>query len=89
MKASEKVYWIKAGSAVAVAVISLLIQTGFGLDGNYVFLMGTIIYMGLSDLLANQMHLERNRALKIGVGAFLFIWLTTWTMLNTLVRTMG
>ncbi len=89
MKASEKVYWIKAGSAVAVAVISLLIQTGFGLDGNYVFLMGTIIYLGLSDLLANQMYLERNRALKIGVGAFLFIWLTIWTMLNTLVRTMG
>ena len=89
MKASEKVYWIKAGSAVTVAVISLLIQTGFGLDGNYVFLMGTIIYLGLSDLLANQMHLERNRALKIGVGAFLFIWLTTGTMLNTLVRTMG
>lgn len=89
MKASEKVYWIKAGSAVAVAVISLIIKTGFGLDGNYVFLMGAIIYLGLSDLLANQMHLERNRALKIGVGAFMFIWLTIWTMLNTLVRTMG
>lgn len=89
MKTSEKVYWIKAAFAVLMALASLLVQTNFNLDGSYVFLLGAMVYMGLSDLLAYQLNLERSRALKIGIGVFIFVWITLWTLFNTVLKTMG
>ncbi len=87
MKASEKMYWIKAGLAVAVAVISTLLQVYFGIEGLYMFMLGITIYLVSSDLLSNMMSVDRGRSLRIGVGAYLFIWLMVWTLLYTYIRT--
>jgi hypothetical protein len=35
------------------------------------------------------MEIDRTRSLKIGVGAFLFVWVMVWTLAYTVVQTLG
>jgi hypothetical protein len=87
MKPSEKVYWIKVSSAVVLGILSFIIMRYFNLDGITTLLIGVTIYLALSNLLAMNMGIDNQRGLKIGVGAFLFIWLMAWTLINTLANT--
>ncbi len=89
MKASEKIWWTKLAAAVGVAIITLVLQVFFNLAGQTTFMLGVIIYLGLSDLLSSMNGVERTRGLKIGVGAFFFTWITAWVLFFTLVQTMG
>ena len=89
MKASEKIWWTKLAAAVGVAIITLVLQVFFNLAGQTTFMLGVIIYLGLSDLLSSMNGVERSRGLKIGVGAFFFTWITAWVLFFTLVQTMG
>ncbi|MFP3950605.1 MAG: hypothetical protein ACLFVP_00450 [Candidatus Bathyarchaeia archaeon] len=86
MKNSEKIWWMKVASALVMGGVCLSLQVLVGIQGIYAFFLGTAIYMGLSDLLATTMKVERQRSLKIGIGAFIFTWLTTWTFLYTLIQ---
>ena len=89
MKASEKIWWTKLAAAVGVAIITLLLQVFFKLAGQSTFMIGVIVYLGLSDVLANMNGVERTRGLKIGVGAFFFTWITSWVFFYTIVQTLG
>jgi len=45
---------------------------------------GLTLYIALSEGLAIITDVERDRTLKIGIGAFIFLWMLSWTLLNTL-----
>ncbi len=89
MKASEKIWWTKLASAVGVAIITLVLQVVFKLQGTSTFMLGVIIYLGLSDVLSSMNGVERTRGLKIGVGVFFFTWITAWVFFFTIVQTLG
>jgi hypothetical protein len=89
MKASEKIWWTKLAAAVGVAIVTMVMQVSFNLMGTTSFMLGVIIYLGLSDLLSSMNGVERGRGLKIGVGAFFFTWITAWVFFFTLIQTMG
>ncbi len=89
MKGSEKIWWIKVAAAVGVAIVTMVLQVSFSLRGETTFMLGVIIYLGLSDVLSNMNGIERTRGLKIGVGAFFFTWITSWVLFFTIVQTMG
>lgn len=89
MKASEKIWWTKLAAAVGVAIVTLVLQVFFNLQGTTAFMLGVMIYLGLSDVLSNMNGVERTRGLKIGVGAFFFTWITSWVFFFTIVQTLG
>jgi hypothetical protein len=86
LKASEKVYWIKAGFSIISAVLSFSLQQYFGVDGSLIFMIGALVYLAFSDILSTIMKLDRNHGLKIGIGAYIFLWITAWTLLYTVYR---
>jgi len=89
MKPSEKIWWIKAVASLAVAGITLAMQVFLGMDGIAALMFGVIIYLALSNVLSNVMGVDKTRGLKIGVGAYFFIWITVWVLLYTCVQTAG
>jgi hypothetical protein len=86
LKTSEKVYWIKVAIAVFAALACVSLQVYFRIDGALVFMLGTLIYLISSDVLSNMMKLDRGHGLKIAIGAYIFVWLMTWTLLYTIIR---
>ena len=87
MKLSERIYWIKAASAILVGLICTALQHYVNLDGAIVFSIGSIIYIVFSEGLAVVMKFDRNRAIRVGIGAFIFMWMLTWTLFNTIILT--
>jgi hypothetical protein len=87
MKPSEKLYWIKAGLALMAGVICVLLQINLNMEGTLVFMLGTLLYLAASDVLSGVFKLERGHGLKVGVGAYVFIWVMTWTLLYTVFKT--
>ncbi len=83
MNASEKVWWTKLIVSLAVAGLTVATQKYFNLSGTTAFMLGVIIYLILSDVLSHLMGVDRFRCLRIGVGAYFFTWLMTWTLLFT------
>ncbi len=86
MKTSEKLYWVKAGLAVIAALACYALQVYANIDGTLVFLLGVLLYLGVSDALSGYFKLDRNHALKVGVGAYIFIWVMIWTLLYTVFK---
>lgn len=84
MKQSEKVYWIKALLGLTTGVITFYVQSGLGLQGELALMTGTVLYIGYSEAAAKLFGIERDRTIKIGLGAFLFLWMLSWTLLNTM-----
>jgi hypothetical protein len=87
MKPSEKLYWVKVGLAFLAAIICIAIQVYMKFDGTLVFMLGTLLYLVTSDALSGVFHLDRGHGLKIGIGAYIFVWLMTWTLLYTVIQT--
>ena len=89
MKASEKLWWTKLAGAVAAAILCLVVQVYFNVAGTTAFMLGVLIYVAMSDLLARRNGMDPMRGLKIGVGVYLFTWVALWTLLYTVIQTMG
>ena len=87
MKPSEKLYWVKAGLAVVAGVVCFALQVYGNMDGLLVFTLGSLFYMASSEILAGQFKLERGHGLKVGIGAYIFLWALIWTLLYTITRT--
>jgi hypothetical protein len=51
-------------------------------------MLGTLLYLASSDLLSGFFKLDRGHGLKIGVGAYIFIWVMIWTLFYTVFKTM-
>jgi hypothetical protein len=88
MKPTEKLYWIKAGLAFVAALLCIGLQIYANMEGTLVFMLGTLLYLASSDLLSGYFKLDRSHGLKVGVGAYVFIWVMTWTLLYTVFKTM-
>lgn len=88
MKASERIWWIKLMAALGVAFLTLAVQLYFK-SGTVAFMLGVILYMGISDLLSSINKVDRVRSLKIGVGVYFFTWIVTWITVYTYIRTIG
>lgn len=86
MNSLDKIWWTKVVASLMVAVLTLSMQVFFNLGGVTTFMLGVLVYLGLSDLLSNVLGVERFRGLKIGVGAYFFIWVTTWILLYTYIN---
>ncbi len=89
MKPSEKLYWLKAGIACLAGVLCFTLQVYGKIDGLLVFTLGTLLYLASSDILSGPFKLERGHALKVGIGAYIFLWILTWTLLYTVNLTSG
>jgi len=55
-----------------------------GLNEHIALMAGLTLYIAVSEGLAVITKIERERTLKIGIGAFIFLWMLAWTLLNTL-----
>ena len=84
MKESEKVYWIKALLGLATGFITFYINSSMGFQGEIALMVGTVLYIVYSEAAAKMFNVDRDRTIKIGMGAFLFLWMLSWTLLNTM-----
>jgi hypothetical protein len=84
LKTSEKIYWIKAALGLTTGVLCYYIQTIFQLQGQMTLMVGATLYIAYSEALAIFFNVDRNRTIKIALGAFLFLWMLNWTLLNTM-----
>jgi hypothetical protein len=89
VKNAEKVWWIKVVASIGVALVTLAFQVYMGFTGETAFMVGVVLYIIISEASAYVMEVERVRSLKIGVGAFLFVWVMVWTLAYTVVQTLG
>ncbi|MFB0558492.1 MAG: hypothetical protein ACETVY_05170 [Candidatus Bathyarchaeia archaeon] len=85
MKAAERIWWTKVASAVGVAILTVALQVFLEVSGLITFMLGVLLYMGLSDVLASINGVDRGRGLKIGMGAYFFTWMMTWILMYTIV----
>jgi len=86
LKDSEQVYWIKAGLAVLTGVLCMYLNNYIGVLDTVTVMIGVSIYFAASEALSILRKYDRNRTIRIGIGAFLFLWIFTWTLLNTIVK---
>ena len=84
MKASEQIYWTKAVLGLITGLICFYAQSILEVQSQIVLMTGITIYILISEAVAIIFKIDRNRTIKIAIGAFLFIWIFTWTLLNTL-----
>ena len=84
MKQSEKVYWIKSLLGLATGFVTFYLNSSLGFQGELALMAGIILYIAYSEAAAKMFNVERDRTLKIGMGAFLFLWMLFWTLLNTM-----
>ena len=84
MKTSETIYWIKAALALLTGGICFYIQTTLGIQNQIALMVGVSLYIAYSEALAIVFKVDRNRTIKIAIGAFLFLWILVWTLLNTM-----
>lgn len=84
MKDSEKIYWIKALLAIFTGFVTFYVQTKLGFQGEIALMAGITLYIAYSEAASMLLKVDRDRTIKIAMGAFLFLWLLTWTLLNTM-----
>lgn len=84
MKESEKVYWVKAFLGIVTGIITFYIQTKMGFQGEIALMAGVTLYISYSEMTAMIFKVDRDRTIKIAIGAFLFLWMLSWTLLNTM-----
>jgi len=86
LKASETVYWIKVALGIVNGVTTFFLQSYLGMHDQLVLMLGITLYIIYSEVLAAVFKVDRDRAIKIAIGGFLFLWMLTWTLLYTLGR---
>ena len=84
MKDSEKVYWIKALLGIATGFVTFYIQSKLGFQGEIALMAGISLYIAYSEAASMILKVDRDRTIKIAMGAFLFLWMLSWTLLNTM-----
>lgn len=86
MKESEQVYWIKAVASVVTGGLCMYLDTYAGVHDTVAVMIGVAVYFAVSELTSIITKIDRDRTMRIGVGVFLFLWIFSWTLLNTLVK---
>ncbi len=84
MKDSEKVYWIKALLGIATGFVTFYIKSKLGFQGEIALMAGISLYIAYSEAASMILKVDRDRTIKIAMGAFLFLWMLSWTLLNTM-----
>jgi len=86
MKDSDQVYWIKAVLAIVTGALTMISNTYIGVHDTISVLIGIAIFFAISEIMSIVKNIDRNRTMRIGIGAFLFLWIFSWTLFNTLVK---
>jgi hypothetical protein len=86
MEATDKLYWTKVLMATIIGAVFSLAQLAIPLSGITFLVLGFTAYVLLSDLLSRLFGVEKGKALKIGIGAYIFTWLTVWVVIFTLLH---
>jgi len=86
MKDSDQVYWIKAVLAIVTGALTMISNTYIGVHDIISVLIGIAIFFAISEIMSIVKNIDRNRTMRIGIGAFLFLWIFSWTLFNTLVK---
>ncbi len=86
MKDSDQVYWIKAVLAIVTGALTMISNTYIGVHDTISVLIGIAIFFAISEIMSMVKNIDRNRTMRIGIGAFLFLWIFSWTLFNTLVK---
>jgi hypothetical protein len=86
MKDSDQIYWIKSALAIVTGALTMISNTYFGVHDTISVLIGIAIYFAISEIMSMIKNIDRNRTIRIGIGAFLFIWIFSWTLFNTIVQ---
>jgi hypothetical protein len=86
MKDSDQIYWIKSALAIVTGALTMISNTYFGVHDTISVLIGIAIYFAISEIMSMIKNIDRNRTMRIGIGAFLFIWIFSWTLFNTIVQ---
>ncbi|MFC1802628.1 hypothetical protein ACFL0D_01550 [Thermoproteota archaeon] len=86
MKTSEQIYWVKAALGPITGVLCYYVQSIFQLQGQIALMLGATLYIAYSEALAMVFKTDRNRTIRIALGAFLFLWMLSWTLFNTMGR---
>ena len=76
---------MKVVGALVTGGICTYLQSSLKLQGHIALMVGMTLYIALSEGIAVITKIDRNRTIKIGIGAFLFLWILVWTLLNTLI----
>jgi len=84
LKNSEKIYWVKAALGLVTGVLCYYIQSILELQGQIALMVGITLFIAYSEALAMIFKEDRNRTIKIAMGAFIFLWIFMWTLLNTM-----
>jgi len=85
MEAMEKLYWTKTLIAIVIGILFSIIQSAISLSSLTMLVLGITAYVLSSDLLGRFYGVEKAKALKIGIGAYIFTWLTSWIIVFTLL----
>ena len=84
MKTSEKIYWIKAALGLLTGALSYYLQSILQIQGQISLMIGATLYIVYSEILSIFLKEDRNRTIKIAIGAFIFLYAFMWTLLNTM-----
>jgi hypothetical protein len=87
MKPSSKVYWAR----VILAILTALISTIFDIVGLRGLLFGFIMYVASYYLIRYGLNIDpeslgRQDLRFIGIGAFIFTWIMSWTLFFTIAH---
>ena len=85
MTPAEKIWWLKIAAAWGTACLTLVLQLYLNTDGQTLFMLGAIVYVVTSEIIARVFKIDNARALKIGVGVFFLSWIMNWVFLNTIL----
>jgi hypothetical protein len=84
LKDSEKIYWIKALLGLVTGYITFFIQSKLSFQGEIALMVGISLYIAYSEVASMVFKIDRDRTIRIAMGAFLFLWMLSWTLLNTM-----
>lgn len=86
MQAVDKLYWMKAALGTILGLVYGVIQPQLPLSGYTLLILGLLLNFILSDLLGKRVGVERQKAWKVGIGAYALTWITVWVLIYTLLN---
>jgi len=86
MDPADKLYWAKAAIAVFVGILMTFLQEIAPLSGLSIISLGLLLNFLLAESVGRKLKVDRSKAWKIGIGAYMFTWILVWILTYTLIK---
>jgi len=86
MEPADKLYWAKTSAAVMVGVLMTVVQDILPLSGLSIISLGLLLNFLLAETVGRRFNVDRSKAWKVGIGAYMFTWITVWIISYTLIK---